>query len=184
MNNMQTGNIPSGGLLEFGQWCSSLFSSLFDNAFITSYPYASIFLASLIPQIFFWFPKTEVLLSIVVNNNNMLIMLASATIGNLLSEIILYYLAKHGWQKLIRKEKSGDIEIRKFYHRYSWLAFLFSPFLPFGTDILVILAGIKRLKIHNFILPMSFGFLLKNFLVIELILSGLNLFSHSLILCK
>ena len=157
----------------FGYYCSQVLNLVFSNPFIQSNPISLIFLISAIPSVFFPIPKSEFFIPIITNGGDASAVILASTAGSIVSEIILYYIAKHGSAFLTKKEIKKDIEIRHFIHRYSFLFFLFSSFIPIGTDILVIYAGIRKVKIHHFLLPMSIGFAIKNVIVVMLVLQGM-----------
>lgn len=122
-------------------------------------------------------------MSILVNADNAIPIIIVATTGEVIGEIVLYYLAKRGSELLLKKEKKKEIEVKKFIHKYSWVIFIFAPFIPIGTDAIVIFAGIKHVKIFHFILPMSVGFALKNIVTVVLALQGSALLSEIFTLC-
>lgn len=154
----------------FGYWCSQALNFVFSNAFIQSNPISLIFLISAIPLV--PIPRVEFFIPILTNGGDASGVVIASTAGGIVSEVILYYIAKHGLAFLRKRELKRDIEIKHFLHRYSFLFFLFSPFIPIGTDVLVIYAGIKKVKLHHFLLPMSIGFAIKNIIVVWLVLQG------------
>ena len=164
----------------FSSYCSQFMSMLFQNPFIQANPIALVFFISLIPFI----PKSEFFIPLVANGGDASGVIIASTAGNIISEIILYYLAKHGSSFLTRKEQKKDKEIKDFLHKYSFLFFFFSPFIPIGTDVLVIFAGIKRVKIHHFILQMSAGFAIKNIATVLLVLQGSWVIPQILKICS
>lgn len=157
----------------FGFYCSQILNFIFQNPFIQANPLSLIFLVSLIPSIFFPIPKVEFIIPIITNGGDASGVIIASTAGSVASEVILYFLAKRGSAFLLRREQKRDIEIKRFIHKYSFLLFIASPFIPIGTDILVLYAGIRNVKLHHFLLPMTIGFALKNIIVVWLVLAGL-----------
>lgn len=168
----------------FALYCNQILAWIFQNSFIQSNPIALVFFVSAIPSIFFPIPKSEFFIPLLTNGGDVSAIIIASTAGNIIGEIFLYYLAKHGSGFLKRKEQKRDIEIKHFVHKYSWLFFLLSPFVLIGTDILVIFAGLRRVKLHHFIVQMSLGFAIKNIIVVLLVLQGYQLFPQILKLCN
>ncbi len=69
----------------------------------------------------------------------------AVTIGGFLGDTLIYYLAKHGY-RFITKQKKEALHHRKWFHRFGVYIFVISPSVVILADVILIYAGIKRLR--------------------------------------
>lgn len=157
--------------------CNWFLNFIFNNPIAQSNPAILVFLITATPQVFSYIPKDELLVPLLTNGKDASAVVISGVVGNVVSEVILYYLVR----KIVylrKKEVKGEVSIRKFIHRNSYLIFIFTPFIPFSTDLLVMYAGIRRIKIRHLIPPMLVGFSIKYVIFVELVLTGSYFLPH------
>lgn len=178
-----TTTLPQPQQSVFGQYCSQILNWLVSNPFFQQNQIALMFGFSIIPSIFLPIPRTELMIPLLTNGADASGIVIAATAGNVLGQVFLYYLAKHGFGYLKRKELKKDKEIKHFLHKYSYLIFLIAPFGFIGGDFLVLYAGFSRVKIHQFLIPLIIGFTIKNIVSVIFVLNGITILPRFTQIC-
>jgi membrane protein YqaA with SNARE-associated domain len=170
----------------FGYYCSQILNGIFSNPILTSNPVLFVLIISTIPSIFFPVPKSEFIISLLTNGGDATSIVIATTVGNLIGEFLLYSIvSSKTWHLFFRRrEARHDIQIKHFFHRYSWLLFVFAPFIPlFGLDVLVIFAAFRKVKFSHIVGFMAIGLAAKNILTVYLVLQGLYFLPQILRIC-
>lgn len=109
----------------------------------------------MLPLDFVPVPLETFMIPLMVANVNLVLIFVVAWIGEIIGSIVLYLLVKHG--HILLTKKYAEIEKSHFVFRYRFLLFATAPILFFTGDTMMVIAGIKHVKIQDFILPMSIG---------------------------
>ena len=143
---------------------------LANNTF-QEYGVIGLFLNSLLSATAIPLP-TEILTSaLLIGGENIGLVAIVLIIGSTIGGILNYFIG-FGGNKLIKKiRKKSDIEKQNKKHnkildKFGWSAIFFAAWIPIIGDLILISAGIKKMKIVKFLIFMISGKIIKTIIVV------------------
>ena len=143
---------------------------LANNTF-QEYGVIGLFLNSLLSATAIPLP-TEILTSaLLIGGENIGLVAIVLIIGSTIGGILNYFIG-FGGNKLIKKiRKKSDIEKQNKKHnkildKFGWSAIFFAAWIPIIGDVILISAGIKKMKIVKFLIFMISGKIIKTIIVV------------------
>jgi membrane protein YqaA with SNARE-associated domain len=143
---------------------------LANNTF-QEYGVIGLFLNSLLSATAIPLP-TEILTSaLLIGGENIGLVAIALIIGSTIGGILNYFIG-FGGNKLIKKiRKKSDIEKQNKKHnkildKFGWSAIFFAAWIPIIGDLILISAGIKKMKIVKFLIFMISGKIIKTIIVV------------------
>jgi len=143
---------------------------LANNTF-QEYGVIGLFLNSLLSATAIPLP-TEILTSaLLIGGENIGLVAIALIIGSTIGGILNYFIG-FGGNKLIKKiRKKSDIEKQNKKHnkildKFGWSAIFFAAWIPIIGDVILISAGIKKMKIVKFLIFMISGKIIKTIIVV------------------
>ena len=143
---------------------------LTNNTF-QEYGIIGLFLNSLLAATAIPLP-TEILTSaLLIGGENIVLVAIVLIIGSTIGGILNYFLG-FGGNKLIKKiKKKSDIEKHEKKHnklldKFGWTAIFFAAWIPIIGDLILISAGVKKMKFAKFSIFMVSGKIIKTIVVV------------------
>ena len=143
---------------------------LTNNTF-QEYGIIGLFLNSLLAATAIPLP-TEILTSaLLIGGENIFLVAIVLIIGSTIGGILNYFLG-FGGNKLIKKiKKKSDIEKHEKKHnklldKFGWTAIFFAAWIPIIGDLILISAGVKKMKFVKFSIFMVSGKIIKTIVVV------------------
>ena len=143
---------------------------LTNNTF-QEYGIIGLFLNSLLAATAIPLP-TEILTSaLLIGGENIVLVAIVLIIGSTIGGILNYFLG-FGGNKLIKKiKKKSDIEKHEKKHnklldKFGWTAIFFAAWIPVIGDLILISAGVKKMKFVKFSIFMVSGKIIKTIVVV------------------
>ena len=143
---------------------------LTNNTF-QEYGIIGLFLNSLLAATAIPLP-TEILTSaLLIGGENIVLVAIVLIIGSTIGGILNYFLG-FGGNKLIKKiKKKSDIEKHEKKHnklldKFGWTAIFFAAWIPVIGDLILISAGVKKMKFTKFSIFMVSGKIIKTIVVV------------------
>ena len=143
---------------------------LTNNTF-QEYGIIGLFLNSLLAATAIPLP-TEILTSaVLIGGENIVLVAIVLIIGSTIGGILNYFLG-FGGNKLIKKiKKKSDIEKHEKKHnelldKFGWTAIFFAAWIPIIGDLILISAGVKKMKFTKFSIFMVSGKIIKTIVVV------------------
>ena len=143
---------------------------LTNNTF-QEYGIIGLFLNSLLAATAIPLP-TEILTSaLLIGGENIVLVAIVLIIGSTIGGILNYFLG-FGGNKLIKKiKKKSDIEKHEKKHnklldKFGWTAIFFAAWMPIIGDLILISAGVKKMKLVKFSIFMVSGKIIKTIVVV------------------
>ena len=143
---------------------------LTNNTF-QEYGIIGLFLNSLLAATAIPLP-TEILTSaLLIGGENIVLVAIVLIIGSTIGGILNYFLG-FGGNKLIKKiKKKSDIEKHEKKHnklldKFGWTAIFFAAWIPIIGDLILISAGVKKMKFVKFSIFMVSGKIIKTIVVV------------------
>ena len=143
---------------------------LTNNTF-QEYGIIGLFLNSLLAATAIPLP-TEILTSaLLIGGENIVLVAIVLIIGSTIGGILNYFLG-FGGNKLIKKiKKKSDIEKHEKKHnklldKFGWTAIFFAAWIPIIGDLILISAGVKKMKFTKFSIYMVSGKIIKTIVVV------------------
>ena len=142
--------------------------------FLAQYGYLGIFIASFLAATVLPLSSEIVLSILLVNGLNAPLLVAVATVGNVLGALVNYMLGYSGgilFKRKISTASAGDLDASLArFEKYGTISLLFA-WLPVIGDPLTVAAGILRVNITLFILLVTAGklgrYLVLSFIFLE-----------------
>ena len=143
---------------------------LTNNTF-QEYGIIGLFLNSLLAATAIPLP-TEILTSaLLIGGENIVLVAIVLIIGSTIGGILNYFLG-FGGNKLIKKiKKKSDLEKHEKKHnklldKFGWTAIFFAAWIPIIGDLILISAGVKKMKFAKFSIFMVSGKIIKTIVVV------------------
>ena len=143
---------------------------LTNNTF-QEYGIIGLFLNSLLAATAIPLP-TEILTSaLLIGGENIVLVAIVLIIGSTIGGILNYFLG-FGGNKLIKKiKKKSDLEKHEKKHnklldKFGWTAIFFAAWIPIIGDLILISAGVKKMKFTKFSIFMVSGKIIKTIVVV------------------
>ena len=141
------------------------------NNIFQEYGIIGLFLNSLLSATAIPLP-TEILTSaLLIGGENIGLVAIALIIGSTIGGILNYFIG-FGGNKLIKKiRKKSDIEKQNKKHnkildKFGWSAIFFAAWIPIIGDLILISAGIKKMKFVKFLIFMISGKIIKTIIVV------------------
>jgi len=141
------------------------------NNIFQEYGIIGLFLNSLLAATAIPLP-TEILTSaLLIGGENIVLVAITLIIGSTIGGILNYFIG-FGGNKLIKKmKKKSDVEKQdknhnKLLDKFGWSAIFFAAWIPIVGDLILISAGIKKMKFIKFSIFMISGKIIKTIIVV------------------
>ena len=141
------------------------------NNIFQEYGIIGLFLNSLLAATAIPLP-TEILTSaLLIGGENMVLVAITLIIGSTIGGILNYFIG-FGGNKLIKKmKKKSDVEKQdknhnKLLDKFGWSAIFFAAWIPIVGDLILISAGVKKMKFIKFSIFMISGKIIKTIIVV------------------
>ncbi len=115
---------------------------------------------------------TEILTSaLLIGGENIVLVAITLIIGSTIGGILNYFIG-FGGNKLIKKmKKKSDVEKQdknhnKLLDKFGWSAIFFAAWIPIVGDLILISAGVKKMKFIKFSIFMISGKIIKTIIVV------------------
>ena len=154
----------------FMEYYEQMQEVLTNNTF-QEYGIIGLFLNSLLAATAIPLP-TEILTSaLLIGGENIVLVAIVLIIGSTIGGILNYFLG-FGGNKLIKKiKKKSDLEKHEKKHnklldKFGWTAIFFAAWIPIIGDLILISAGVKKMKFVKFSIFMVSGKIIKTIVVV------------------
>jgi len=144
---------------------------ILSNNYFQEYGVIGLFLNSLLSATAIPIP-TEILTSaLLIGGENIFLVSLALIIGSVIGGILNYFIG-FGGTKLFKKiKKETDIERNEKKHnkildKFGWSAIFFAAWIPVIGDLILISAGIKKMKFVKFSIFMVSGKIVKTIIVV------------------
>ena len=141
------------------------------NNIFQEYGIIGLFLNSLLAATAIPLP-TEILTSaLLIGGENIVLIAITLIIGSTIGGILNYFIG-FGGNKLIKKmKKKSDVEKQdknhnKLLDKFGWSAIFFAAWIPIVGDLILISAGVKKMKFMKFSIFMISGKIIKTIIVV------------------
>ena len=141
------------------------------NNIFQEYGIIGLFLNSLLAATAIPLP-TEILTSaLLIGGENIVLVAITLIIGSTIGGILNYFIG-FGGNKLIKKmKKKSDVEKQdkkhnKLLDKFGWSAIFFAAWIPIVGDLILISAGVKKMKFAKFSIFMVSGKIIKTIIVV------------------
>ncbi len=141
------------------------------NNIFQEYGIIGLFLNSLLAATAIPLP-TEILTSaLLIGGENIVLVAITLIIGSTIGGILNYFIG-FGGNKLIKKmKKKADVEKQgkkhnKLLDKFGWSAIFFAAWIPIIGDLILISAGVKKMKFVKFSIFMISGKIIKTIIVV------------------
>ncbi|MDC3194616.1 VTT domain-containing protein [bacterium] len=141
------------------------------NNIFQEYGIIGLFLNSLLAATAIPLP-TEILTSaLLIGGENIVLVASTLIIGSTIGGILNYFIG-FGGNKLIKKmKKKSDVEKQdknhnKLLDKFGWSAIFFAAWIPIVGDLILISAGVKKMKFIKFSIFMISGKIIKTIIVV------------------
>ena len=141
------------------------------NNIFQEYGIIGLFLNSLLAATAIPLP-TEILTSaLLIGGENIILVAIVLIIGSIIGGILNYFIG-FGGNKLVKKmKKKSDIEKHdkkhnKLLDKFGWSAIFFAAWIPIVGDLILISAGVKKMKFAKFSIFMVSGKIIKTIIVV------------------
>ena len=141
------------------------------NNIFQEYGIIGLFLNSLLAATALPLP-TEILTSaLLIGGENIFLVAIALITGSIIGGILNYFIG-FGGSKLFKKmEKKSDVEKHEKKHnklldKFGWGAIFFAAWIPVVGDLMLISAGVKKMKFKKFLIFMISGKIVKTSIVV------------------
>ena len=141
------------------------------NNIFQEYGIIGLFLNSLLAATAIPLP-TEILTSaLLIGGENIVLVAITLIIGSTIGGILNYFIG-FGGNKLIKKmKKKSDVEKQdkkhnKLLDKFGWSAIFFAAWIPIVGDLILISAGVKKMRLVKFSIFMISGKIIKTIVVV------------------
>ena len=141
------------------------------NSIFQEYGIIGLFLNSLLAATALPLP-TEILTSaLLIGGENIFLVAIALITGSIIGGILNYFIG-FGGNKLFKKmEKKSDVEKHEKKHnklldKFGWGAIFFAAWIPVIGDLMLISAGVKKMKFKKFLIFMISGKIVKTSVVV------------------
>jgi len=141
------------------------------NSIFQEYGIIGLFLNSLLAATALPLP-TEILTSaLLIGGENIFLVAIALITGSIIGGILNYFIG-FGGNKLFKKmEKKSDVEKHEKKHnklldKFGWGAIFFAAWIPVVGDLMLISAGVKKMKFKKFLIFMISGKIVKTSIVV------------------
>jgi len=141
------------------------------NNIFQEYGIIGLFLNSLLAATAIPLP-TEILTSaLLIGGENIVLVAITLIIGSTIGGILNYFIG-FGGNKLIKKmKKKSDVDKQdknhnKLLDKFGWSAIFFAAWIPIVGDLILISAGVKKMKFIKFSIFMISGKIIKTIIVV------------------
>ena len=144
---------------------------ILSNNVFQEYGIIGLFLNSLLAATAIPLP-TEILTSaLLIGGENIFLVVIALIIGSVIGGILNYFIGLGG-NKLVKKlkkntdKKEHDKKHNKLLDKFGWSAIFFAAWIPVIGDLILISAGVKKMKFIKFLIFMISGKIIKTIIVV------------------
>jgi membrane protein YqaA with SNARE-associated domain len=144
---------------------------ILSNNVFQEYGIIGLFLNSLLAATAIPLP-TEILTSaLLIGGENIFLVVIALIIGSVIGGILNYFIGLGG-NKLVKKlkkntdKKEHDKKHNKLLDKFGWSAIFFAAWIPVIGDLILISAGVKKMKFTKFSIFIVSGKIIKTFIVV------------------
>jgi len=144
---------------------------ILSNNVFQEYGIIGLFLNSLLAATAIPLP-TEILTSaLLIGGENIFLVVIALIIGSVIGGILNYFIGLGG-NKLVKKlkkntdKKEHDKKHNKLLDKFGWSAIFFAAWIPVIGDLILISAGVKKMKFTKFLIFMISGKIIKTVIVV------------------
>ena len=144
---------------------------ILSNNVFQEYGIIGLFLNSLLAATAIPLP-TEILTSaLLIGGENIFLVVIALIIGSVIGGILNYFIGVGG-NKLVKKlkkntdKKEHDKKHNKLLDKFGWSAIFFAAWIPVIGDLILISAGVKKMKFTKFLIFMISGKIIKTVIVV------------------
>ena len=144
---------------------------ILSNNVFQEYGIIGLFLNSLLAATAIPLP-TEILTSaLLIGGENIFLVVIALIIGSVIGGILNYFIGLGG-NKLVKKLKKNtdknehDKKHNKLLDKFGWSAIFFAAWIPVIGDLILISAGVKKMKYTKFLIFMISGKIIKTVIVV------------------
>ena len=144
---------------------------ILSNNVFQEYGIIGLFLNSLLAATAIPLP-TEILTSaLLIGGENIFLVVIALIIGSVIGGILNYFIGLGG-NKLVKKLKKNtdknehDKKHNKLLDKFGWSAIFFAAWIPVIGDLILISAGVKKMKFTKFLIFMISGKIIKTIIVV------------------
>jgi len=144
---------------------------ILSNNVFQEYGIIGLFLNSLLAATAIPLP-TEILTSaLLIGGENIFLVVIALIIGSVIGGILNYFIGLGG-NKLFKKlkkntdKKEHDKKHNKLLDKFGWSAIFFAAWIPVIGDLILISAGVKKMKFIKFLIFMISGKIIKTVIVV------------------
>ena len=144
---------------------------ILNNNTFQEYGIIGLFLNSLLSATAIPLPTEILTLALLIGGENIGLVVIALIIGSTIGGILNYFIG-FGGNKLIKKmRKKSDTEKQnekhnKILNKFGWSAIFFAAWIPIIGDLILISAGIKKMKFVKFLIFMISGKIIKTIIVV------------------
>ena len=144
---------------------------ILNNNTFQEYGIIGLFLNSLLSATAIPLPTEILTLALLIGGENIGLVVIALIIGSTIGGILNYFIG-FGGNKLIKKmRKKSDTEKQNEKHnkildKFGWSAIFFAAWIPIIGDLILISAGIKKMKFVKFLIFMISGKIIKTIIVV------------------
>ena len=144
---------------------------ILSNNVFQEYGIIGLFLNSLLAATAIPLP-TEILTSaLLIGGENIFLVVIALIIGSVIGGILNYFIGLGG-NKLVKKlkkntdKKEHEKKHNKLLDKFGWSAIFFAAWIPVIGDLILISAGVKKMKFTKFLIFMISGKIIKTVIVV------------------
>ncbi len=144
---------------------------ILSNNIFQEYGIFGLFLNSLLSSTAIPLP-TEILTSaLLIGGENIFLVAIVLAVGSITGGILNYFIGFGGTKLIVKMKKHTDIEKpekkhNKLLDRFGWSAIFFAAWIPIIGDLILISAGVKKMKFTKFVIFMVSGKIIKTIIVV------------------
>ena len=115
---------------------------------------------------------TEILTSaLLIGGENIVLVAITLIIGSIIGGVLNYFIGFGGNKLVKRMKKKSDVEKQNKKHnkildKFGWSAIFFAAWIPIVGDLILISAGVKKMRLVKFSIFMISGKIIKTIVVV------------------
>ena len=144
---------------------------ILSNNVFQEYGIIGLFLNSLLAATAIPLPTEIITSALLIGGENIFLVVIALIIGSVIGGILNYFIGVGG-NKLVKKlkkntdKKEHDKKHNKLLDKFGWSAIFFAAWIPVIGDLILISAGVKKMKFTKFLIFMISGKIIKTVIVV------------------
>ena len=144
---------------------------ILSNNVFQEYGIIGLFLNSLLAATAIPLPTEIITSALLIGGENIFLVVIALIIGSVIGGILNYFIGLGG-NKLVKKlkkntdKKEHDKKHNKLLDKFGWSAIFFAAWIPVIGDLILISAGVKKMKFTKFLIFMISGKIIKTVIVV------------------